>query len=73
MKEKKFYNFIYYDLKYCLQLVSNPDHIVNFTKLLVFFKIDEDPEMYELVSEVICKNVQRLTVDDLLTALANLT
>ena len=47
--------------------------MVEFTKFLVFFQVDEDPELYELITEAICKKVQRFTVDDLLTILANLT
>ena len=68
-----FYNFVYYDLKQLLQLVNKPEHLVGFTKLLVFFQADEDPELYELISEAVCKHVQRIPVDDLLAVLANLS
>ena len=71
MAEKSFYNFVYYDLKQLLTLITRPAHLVNFTKFLVFFKVDQDPELYELLSEAICKSIKRLSVDDLLTILAN--
>ena len=64
---------MYYDLKQLLQLILKMHHLVEFTKFLVFFRVDEDPELYELLSEAICKNIKRFTVDDLLTILANLT
>ena len=35
--------------------------------------MDEDPELFELISEAVCKQVQRITVDDLLAILANMT
>ena len=57
MQEKVFYNFVYYDLKQVLQLVNKPEHLVGFTKLLVFFQADEDPELFELISEAVCKHV----------------
>ena len=57
MQEKAFYNFVYYDLKQILQLINKREHLVEFTKFLVFFQVDEDPELYELISEAICKNV----------------
>ena len=73
MAEKSFYNFVYYDLKQLLQLVTKAEFLVNFTKFMVYFKVDEDPELYELLSESICKRIKYFTVDELLTILANLT
>jgi len=58
-------------LKQLLTLITRPGHLVNFTKFMIFFKVDEDPELYELLSEAICKSLKRFTVDDLLTILAN--
>ena len=40
---------------------------------MVFFKVDEDPELFELISESVCKGVKKYTVDDLLNILANVT
>lgn len=42
------------------------------SNLIVFFRADEDPELIEILCEQICKNVQRFTVDQLLSMLANL-
>lgn len=73
MEEKVFYNFVYYDLKQLLQLVTSKYHLVEFTKFMIFFKVDEDPELYELLVESICKKMKGMTVDELLTILANMT
>ena len=71
MEESTFYNFVYYDLKQLLQLITGRDNLVNFTKFILFFKIDEDPELYELLSEAICKKIAHFTCDQLLTMMVN--
>ena len=63
MEESTFYNFVYYDLKQLLQLITGRDNLVNFTKFMLFFKLEEDPELYELLSEAICKKIAHFTVD----------
>ena len=40
--------------------------------MLVFFRADEDPELYEVLCDEICKHIKRFNVDQLLTMLANL-
>ena len=42
-------------------------------KFLLFFKVDEDPELYELISEKICVKIQYFTIDEMLTVLVNLS
>lgn len=73
MAEKAFYNFVYYDLKQLMQLVNKPDHLTNFTKFVVFFKVDEDPELFELITETVCQRIMMFSVDELLTVLANMS
>ena len=51
MAEQEFYSFVYYDLKQVLQLVTGTGNLVNFTKFMVFFKVDEDPELVEILTE----------------------
>ena len=46
---------------------------MEFVKFLLFFKVDEDPELYELISENICKKIQYFTIDEMLTVLVNLS
>ena len=45
--------------------------MVNFTKFMLYFKVDEDPELYELLSEAICKKIAHFTADQLLTMMVN--
>ena len=47
--------------------------MVEFVKFLLFFKVDEDPELYELICENICKKIQYFTTDEMLTVLVNLS
>ena len=53
--------------------MTKGENLVNFSKFLVFFKVDEDPELYEIVTESICKGIKKLTIDDLLTVVANMS
>lgn len=53
--------------------MTRREHLVNFTKFLVFFKVDEDPELFEILTESICKSIKKLTIDDLLTVIANMS
>lgn len=71
MAEQEFYSFVYYDLKQVLQLVTGTGNLVNFTKFMVFFKVDEDPELIEILTEQICSKIKYFTVDELLTICAN--
>lgn len=49
------------------------DNIIGFTKFVVYFKIDHDPEIYDILADQIAKNMNRFTVDEILTALVNFT
>ena len=46
---------------------------MEFTKFLLYFKVEDDPEVYELLCESICKRVQFFRIDELLTVLVNLS
>lgn len=72
MTEPRFQRFVYTDLKYLLQLVNNPEYLTEFSKFLIFFKVDEDPELVELLCDQVCKRVKDFTVDEHLTILTNL-
>jgi len=62
-----------YDLKYILQILQDPEHCVNFTKLFVFLQVDDDPELYEILCDSICKRIKMFTTDQILTTLVNLS
>ena len=46
---------------------------MEFTKFLLYFKVEDDPEVYELLCDQICKKMTTLNIDELLTILVNLT
>lgn len=49
-----------------------PEYLTEFSKFLVFFKVDEDPELVELLCDQVCKRVKDFTIDEHLTILTNL-
>lgn len=55
MQEKRFRDFCYTDLKTIFQIVGQPDNLEKFTKFIVFFKLDEDPELVEYL----CFNIMK--------------
>ena len=51
MAEPRFHEFCYTDLKFIFQIVSRPKNIMEFTKFLLFFKVEDDPEIVELLCD----------------------
>ena len=51
--------------------MTNRENLVNLTKFVVFFKVEDDPELLEVIADSICKRIKYYTIDDLLTILAN--
>lgn len=72
MSDSKFKEFVYRDLKTIIQLVSGTENIEKFTKFMVFFNVDEDPELLEYLCFNIEKKMQYFTTDEILTILVNL-
>jgi hypothetical protein len=48
-----------------------PDSIVGLTKLIVFFKVDHDPEIFDILTDAILVKIRRLTVVDFLDVTIN--
>ena len=46
------YRFLYDDIKVILQHVARAPTVVEFSKLIVFFGIDDDPEIFDLFLDV---------------------
>ena len=59
MEDPRFQEFVYYDLKYILQILTDTDNFVQVTNLIVRFKADEDPELIEVLAEEICKHIKK--------------
>ena len=59
------------DLKSVLSKVSQPESIVEFSKFIVFFGVDDDPEVFDLLLDGFAKSIRKTTVDGILTVLVN--
>ena len=53
--------------------MTKPENLVNFSKFVVFFRVDEDPELFEILTEALCKGIKKLTIDQILTVIANMS
>ena len=45
--------------------------MVEFSKFIVFFGVDDDPEVFDLLTDAIMRKLRVLKVDDILTILVN--
>lgn len=72
MKDKTFNNFVYQDLKIILQIVNGTDNLEKFAKFMVFFKVDEDPELLDVLCDNIASKMSHFTTDEILNILVNL-
>ena len=72
MKDKTFNKFVYQDLKIILQIVNGTDNLEKFTKFLVFFRVDEDPELLEVLCDNIASKMSYFTTEEILSILVNL-
>ena len=51
-----------YDLKLIIQSLKQPENLVEFLKFAVFFRLGgEDPEIYEVLSDMITKKMNNFT------------
>jgi hypothetical protein len=44
---------------------------VDFTKFVVFFGVNDDPEIFDLLCDSIVRNIRSVRVDDILTIIVN--
>jgi hypothetical protein len=70
-ENERFFKFLYEDLKVILQCVENPKYLVEFTKFVVFFGADDDPEIFDILLDAILRQLRYLNVDDILTTSVN--
>lgn len=72
MQDKNFRQFVYEDLKIILQLVNGTDNLEKFAKFMVFFRVDEDPELLEVLCDNVASKMGYFTTDEILSILVNL-
>lgn len=51
-----FQDWITYDLKYIIQVIIKQKSILNMSKFVVFMKVEDDPEIIELLCDTVCKH-----------------
>jgi hypothetical protein len=66
------FRFLYDDLKVILQHIGRAPTVVEFSKLIVFFEVNDDPEIFDLFSDIFHRLVRKLTVEEILTVLVNI-
>lgn len=69
-EDAKFQSFLVNDLKLLIQSIRDPQNLVEFIKFAVFFRV-EDPEVFEILSDQMRKNISALTTEQILTILVN--
>ena len=69
--EKRFTQWVEYDLKFILQSLRYTDNVVGFSKFIVFYRITHDPEIPEIMADQIKKSIRKFTTDEILTSLVN--
>ena len=55
-----------------VQSIKEPANLVEFVKFAIFFRLSgEDPELFEILSDQVRKNIGQCTTDQILTILVN--
>jgi hypothetical protein len=62
---------LYDDLKAIIMKIDNPANFVEFTKFIVRFGAEDDPEVFDLLAEGIGRALRKMTVEQILTILVN--
>lgn len=71
-KNPRFQRFLYTDLKTILQVTNKPENLTQWSKFIVFFKVDDDPELIEQLNFKIKQKIKFFEVDDILQVLVNM-
>jgi len=50
-----FQDWLTYDIKQLIQILTRPSSLVSFSKMVVFLKLEDDPEIVELLVDVIIR------------------
>jgi hypothetical protein len=55
VNEQMFQDWLTYDIKQLIQILTRPSSLVSFSKMVVFLKLEDDPEIVELLVDVIIR------------------
>ena len=50
-------------MKFIIQSLQNEENVVNFCKFIVYFKIDSDPDILELLADQVKKQMNLMNTD----------
>ena len=70
-ENERFFRFLYDDLKIIIQIMEEPSHIAEITKLVNYFSIEDDPEILDYLQDSIMTKIQYMTIDEILTSMVN--
>ncbi|CDW91217.1 UNKNOWN [Stylonychia lemnae] len=70
-ENEKFDEFIYQDLKFLIQSVKDVQNINHFVKFAVYFKLESDPELLEILADQVRRSIGRFKTDEILEILVN--
>ncbi len=73
LQNPKIERFIHNDLKFLVQSIQVIENLVDFIKFAVFFKLEADPEIYELLSDQVKRRIGAFQVEELMQVLVNLS
>lgn len=68
-----FSDWLAYDIKFLIQILTKPSSLVEFSKMVVFLKLEDDPEIIEVLCDVIIRQKHTINTNDLLTITVNLS
>lgn len=71
-ENQRFRTFLYKDLKTILQVTNHADNLMNWAKFVVYYQIDDDPEVVEYLSIKIMKRLTVFSTDEILTTIVNM-
>ena len=62
-RDATLHRWTYSDLKFILQMVVDPEYLLQFSKFLVLYKMDDDPELLEILCDAISKRIKMFDID----------
>lgn len=68
----RFQQWLHDDFKVIMTKTLKPSTMVQFSKLVVFFQANDDPEIFDLLSDGIARTLTAMPVEGILTCIVNL-
>lgn len=62
-ENSELYKWVYTDSKFIIQIVVDPEYLLEFSKFYVLYRIDDDPEIFEILIDACTKRVKMFDMD----------